>query len=466
MRVAPRWRHSEGPDAAFLASGYGLTPYPWQEIFIDDALAYRADGRWSSTRVGLSAPRQNGKNGGIEVVELYQLVALNRRILHTAHEVKTNRKAFLRLASFFTDRRYPELADLLVGPPRRVNGQEGIYLKSGASIEFVARSKGSARGFTVDTLVMDEAQDLGREAYAALLPTISTSENPQQIIAGTPPTAQTDGEVFTRLRADALSGRSRRTTWLEWSMDADADPDDRAQWYKANPSLGASIDIETVEDERSALDDASFMRERGGVWQDQQAIKKVIAPQTWTALTDPSSREADGLALAVDIAPEGTAAAIGVAGERADGRWHVELAEHRAGASWVVERVVGMVGRHDIGSVVIDGASQAVNLVEPLRARGVVVTVTGPQAMGAACTGFMRHVLEDSLRHLGQPQLASAVDVARKRLIGKEGLWGWGRAVSGADISPVVAVTLALWGAQSTTIEKQKRRRTGEVVFR
>jgi len=57
---------------------------------------------------------------------------------------------------------------------RATNGQESIVLhnpdcrvggkKCGCpgwgSVEFVARSRGSARGFTVDDLVCDEAQEL------------------------------------------------------------------------------------------------------------------------------------------------------------------------------------------------------------------------------------------------------------------------------------------------------------------
>jgi hypothetical protein len=60
---------------------------------------------------------------------------------------------------------------------------------NGGSIEFIARSSGSGRGFTVDVLVCDEDQDLTDEELAALLPTISAapSGNPMVILTGTPP---------------------------------------------------------------------------------------------------------------------------------------------------------------------------------------------------------------------------------------------------------------------------------------
>ena len=476
--MCPRWRLSEGEDAAFLSQSYGLTPDEWQSLVIDDVLAVRSDGRWVSSRCGLSVPRQNGKNGVLEIVELYKMVVLGRRILHTAHEVKTARKAFLRLCAFFENRQSPELA-AMVKEIRRTNGQEAIFLHDpdcarlsrcgceGASCEFIARSKGSGRGFTVDDLVMDEAQELDDFAYAALLPTISAapSGNPQQIICGTPPGPRDSGEVFTRLRKDALSGRSQRTLWLEWSFDPDADTADRSQWAQANPALGVRLGVQVVEDEYAAMDDATFLRERGGAWA-VDGTRKVVPDHVWAALSDPASQPADRLAMAIDMAPEGASASIGVAGKRADDRWHVELIEQREGSMWVVERAASVALRHGFGAVVVDGASPAMALVEPLRAKGLTVTVTGARDMGQACGSFYRLLMEDGLRHVGQPQLALSMSVARKRAIGSEGMWGWGRAVSGADISPTVVVTLALWGAMATGAKVQKRQRTGRAVFR
>ena len=221
-----------------------------------------------------------------------------------------------------------------------------------------------------------------------------------------------------------------------------------------------------IEDERAAMDDATFVRERGGVWA-SDGTQQVVPDQVWAGLLDPGSEPLDGgLALGLDVAPDGVSTSACVAGRRADGRWHVELIEQRPGTAWVAARVAEVVGRHGFGAVVVDGASPALALVEDLRGRGVQVTVTGPRDMGQACGSFFQLVHEDVLRHVGQPQLSSAVSVARKRAIGSEGLWGWGRAVSGADITPTVAATLALWGAMSTTAKPQPVKRTGRAVFR
>jgi phage terminase large subunit-like protein len=249
-----------------LASGYGLKPDDWQEWVIEGWLSRsKRTGRLTSSRCGLAVPRQNGKNAILEAVELFKLVMQGRKILHTAHEVKTARKAFLRLCSFFENSRvYPELAALVPeNGIRRTNGQEAIMLNNGGSIEFIARSKGSGRGFTVDDLVCDEAQELSDDALAALYPTISAapSQDPQIILTGTPPSQTMVGDVFTRFRNGGVEGKDGRLCWDEWSILPDADPDDPRSWEQANPALGIRLSVEVILDERAAMDQETFCRE-------------------------------------------------------------------------------------------------------------------------------------------------------------------------------------------------------------
>src|SRR5690606_32891311 len=191
LPVAPRAYETVGRLDSALAASYELVPDEWQRLVLDDWLA-TFGGKWSALTCGLSVPRQNGKNALLEVRELFGMVGLGERILHTAHEVKTAQKHFRRLKHFFGSRaddpgaKFPEL-NALVETVRSVNGQEAIFLKNGGSVELVARSKNSGRGFTVDVLVMDEAQEMAEDALEALMPTTSAapSGNPQWIFTGT-----------------------------------------------------------------------------------------------------------------------------------------------------------------------------------------------------------------------------------------------------------------------------------------
>lgn len=462
LRVAPRASSTFGDLASDLASDYGLSPDPWQQLVLDDWLAETA-GRWASLTCGLSVPRQNGKNALLEVRELFGMVGRGEKILHTAHEVKTARKAFKRLQHFFGTKpedpgaKYPEL-NALVAEVRNVNGQEAVILKNGGSVEVVARSKNSGRGFTVDVLVMDEAQEMTDDDLEALMPTTSSAPlgNPQWIFTGTPPSPRANGDVFTRTRNEALGGKSKRLAWHEWSCEGDVDLDSHEAWHRANPALGSRLQFEVIEGERARFSDDGFARERLGMWSGS-ASQSVIDSETWGDIADELSVAADRFALAVDVSPDMSMASVALAGQREDGLWHVELDEQRPGIAWLAPYLVRLVGANpQVRAVVIDGASPAAAIIDDLAKAKVKVTTSGARDMAAACGQFYSGAYEAWLRHTNQPQLNVALSVARKRSLGDA--WAWNRKNAASDITPLVACTLALWGAQSSTVKKPVRK--------
>lgn len=442
-RVAhvPKAVRSDADDAAFLSSAYGLTPDEWQFAVLEGWLGVRSDGRWAASRCGLAVPRQNGKNGVLEIVELFKMVQLGRRVLHTAHEVKTARKAFVRLASFFeNERKFPELA-ALVKEIRKTNGQEAIVLTNGGSCEFVARSKGSGRGFTVDDLVLDEAQELSDDALAALLPTISSapSKNPQLTMTGTPPGPNMVGEVWTRMRSEGAAGKAPRLCWFEWSVDAPVILDDRDSWAAANPALGIRLDLETVADERDAMDDETFARERLGMWADQLNLS-VFGAGNWERSVDRASRIKSHFNFAVDVSKDRSRTAIGVAGMRADGRVHGEFIEE-SGTAGAADRLAGLVAKWG-GTVALDPSSPAGSLIPALAERGIEPRLLSGREVGQACALHYDAVTGDRFRHLGQPALDEAVAGTSRKGLGDEA-YRWSRKDSLVNIAPLYAVTFA-----------------------
>ena len=466
VRRAPRPVGSDADDACFLAAGYGLRPDPWQEDVLDDWLGRRRDGRWSSATCGLAVPRQNGKNGVIEVRELFGMVALGEKFLHTAHEVKTARKAFLRIASFFENpREYPELA-ALVREVRKTNGQEAVVLLNGGSVEFIARSRGSGRGFTVDVLVCDEAQDLTDEELAALLPTISAapSGNPQVILTGTPPDPEKGqlGEVFRRVRADGESGRDKRLAWTDFGAPDGPMPDvqDRSLWQVWNPALGIRLAVEEVERELALMSPETFARERGGWWGDPSlSHDRVVSPADWEADRDPESSLTGSPVFALDVAPDRSHASIAVAGQRADGLWHVEVTSRggvidaREGVGWVLDRFDELHEVFPEAKVAVASGSAAMSFVPALQDRGFGVEVVTD--VSAACGFFHDRVTQHQLRHLNQDSLNRALFAALRRDVG-DNAFVWWRRKSAGDITALYAVTLALWSAEKDRDERMR----------
>lgn len=463
--------------ACDLAADYGLTADGWQRGVLDDWLR-ETSGRWASLTCGLSVPRQNGKNAILEIRELFGLIGRGERILHTAHEMKTAQKHFRRLKHFFGKKAgdgtavFPEL-NALVETMRSVNGQEAIFLTNGGSVEIIARSQGSGRGFTVDTIVCDEAQDMRDDDLEAILSTSSAGPqgNPQWIFTGTPPSPRVSGSVFSRIRTEALTKdadatEAARLTWHEWSADDDADLDDQAQWQQANPALGIRIALDVVQGERARFSDAGFGRERLGMWPPAEEFLAVVPAEMWQALK--ADGPADGVAptaLAVDASHDRTMAIAGCWADPADDAVYVELLELGyagdtvAVAQWLTQRAA----RQRI-PVIIDSLSPAASMIPALKAARVNVVQTIAGDMAKACGLIYDDIYAGRLAHGGQRQLADALAGAKRRSIGGAGGWGWDRKDPDANIAPLVAVTLARFGAAAYARRRRAKGINGRTI--
>lgn len=435
---------SPGTLAVELAAAAGLLLDPWQQLVLESALALRPDGKWAAFEVGLVVPRQNGKGSVLEALELAGLFLPEPGgppplILHSAHEFKTSAEHFRRMRDLV------EGSDQLVKQVRIVRtaaGSESIELHSGARLRFVTRTGGSGRGFSADTIVIDEAYNLTAESMAAVLPTMSARPNPQ--VWYTSSAGMVASDQLARVRQRGQSGSDPRLAYFEWSAEPDADLDDRGAWYAANPALGVRITEDFVAAERAALPDEQFARERLGIWADPVTEAMPIQPGAWADLTDPASLIVGTPSLSVDVTPHGTAAAIGAAGLRGDGLVHVEVVEHRRGTGWVVERLAQVAEKAGARVVHLDPAGPAGLLVAGIEGAGLRVELLSARDLGQACGGLAEGVKDDRVRHLPQPELASAVAGAVTRNIG-DGAWAWARKSSTVDISPLVAVTVAAW---------------------
>lgn len=477
IHVAPRGATSDGSVAAAFAAAYGLEPDEWQLLILDDWLSMLGS-RWSSLTCGLAVSRQNGKNALLEIRELYGMVALGEKILHTAHEVKTAQKHFRRLKYFFGQKAedeaalFPEL-NALVSQVRSVNGQEAIFLKGGGSIELVARSKNSGRGFTVDVLVMDEAQELSEDSLEALMPTTSASPlgNPQWLFTGTPPGPNAAGEVFTRVRNEALGSSPGRLCWHEWSVEGVVDLDDRETWRMTNPALDSGrLQVEVIEGERARFSDEGFARERLGVWPAVDGSTRAISEAQWAKTAVDAPPEAGAKSFGIAFSFDGHRVSLAGALAHGSDQAHVELIDaafsNQGGlaplADWLCEKDEAGAARwrRAGGDIVIGGSAGAGVLRQLLIDRRVpskrIRVVNTPQYL-QACAMFYDSTKDGSMSHLssdGQRVLDESVAVVDRDKRG-----GWMATVPDADETPVEAVSLALWGARSN---KRRARADGE----
>jgi hypothetical protein len=447
VRSVPEYSQSSGDDAIELAASAGLVLDEWQKLAVRDILAENAAGNWLTFESGLLVPRQNGKGAILEAIEIADMFLFGARlVIHTAHEFKTAQEAFRRVLFLV------ENTDFLrkrVDRVRTSHGDEGLELKNGARLRFLARSGGSGRGFSCDRLIYDEAYELPEETIAASLPTMSARPNPHVIYASS---AALDKSVTLR----RVMARGRREDdrpaddglcYLEWSADPKCDLDDRDEWVRANPATSTGrIRVDFIAKERAAMSDVTFGRERLGIV-DESKNATVVDLEAWAAAGDPLSQPFDPVCFAVDIGPDAAFTSIAVAGTTPSGKVHVEVVDRRRGTGWVTDRLEELRDRWNPSAIVIDPIGPVGSLLPSFAVAGLDVTELGMREHARACGLFKVLVEEGKLVHKDQPGLTAALESARKRDAGEAGAWLWNRRDE-TDISPLVAVTLAAF-AQS-----------------
>lgn len=438
--VPPSARSSAGEEALALARECGVRPDPWQELCVEMLLRELPDGRWAGLEAAVELARQNGKNVVLEIIEAAALVLFGERLVtHSAHLFTTSMEHFARMRLWFER---PPLADLL-DDVRVANGKEQLVLRGGRRLRFVARTHGASRGFTAERLVYDEAFSLDRSAQAAMMPALSArsmeSPGPQVLYASSP--AHPDSAVLHSVRRRALDGDTR-VVYVGWVHDS-ADPDDVDVWYAANPALGIRISEDWVRAERQSLDTDDFLRERCGVPMSEDAAEPLFGAGGWQDCRDAGSSIDGPVTLCVDVTPEMTRAAVGAAGRRPDGLWHVEVVDHRPGTDWLAARLCELSARWET-PIRYDPSGPVSVLVGRLESAGVPLSpVAG--GLSRSCGVLQELVVSRQIRHIGQEPLDRAVAGAKARMVGDR--LSWARRSAKVDLSPLVAVTLAVAAA-------------------
>lgn len=467
-KVEPNRAATDGTDAALLMSAYGYELDAWQSDVLDCWLGMDEDGNYTVTSAGLTLPRQNGKNVCLEAREFFGMVVNGERILHTAHQVRTSKKSFRRLAAMFTDKRHPEITDV-VRAIRYTNGEEQIELDNGGSIEFSARSRQAARGFDgISLVVYDEAQELTDDQMEAIMATLSASATGtrQIIYTGTPPYPGCAGDVFRRRRKACLSDPGKHDSWHEWSVSAksvnEINTEDKGLWYMTNPALGIRLTEEFTEEEQRSMSPDGFARERLGWWAPElENVKETAIPEdVWDACISTELRPEGKTAYGIKFTADGAFVCLCGAVVPKEGAARVSMIEQRPtgmGTQWLADWLNARY--KEASCVVIDGRNGVDVLVERIvptwRAKGSVIRPTARDVVAAVGT-LTTAVNEKTVTWFaGQEVLRESAVTSTKRPLA--GGWGFG----GENAAPIEACALALWGARISKRDPKRKMRIG-----
>lgn len=466
--IEPDRVKTDGTDAADLMAAYGSSLDSWQKTIVECWLGKSDDDVYNVTSAGLSVPRQNGKNICLEAREFFGMIISGEKILHTAHQVKTAKKSFHRLVSMFTNKRHPEIADL-VKYVRYTNGEEAIELENGGSIEYSARSRQAARGFDgISLLVYDEAQELTDDQVEALMPTLSASATGtrQILYTGTPPYPNCPGEVFRRVRKICISDPGPHDVWHEWSVAAksidDINTGDRSLWYMTNPGLGIHLSEDFIEKELRTMAKDGFARERLGWWAPEleHTEEFAIPEELWDAARSDKMKPEGKTAYGIKFSADGSEVALCGAVIPLDGPARISMIARRptgVGTQWLADWLNERY--REASCVVIDGRNGVDVLIDKIsgtwKMKRSVIRPNVKEVIASVST-LMDALNEKTVTwYSRQNTLRQSAISCIKRKIG--GGWGFG----GDDSIPIEAAALALWGAKTSNRDPNKKMRIG-----
>lgn len=467
IKVEPTRTETDGEDAALLMSEYGLDLDEWQKDILDCWLGKDESGKYNVTNAGLSLPRQNGKNVCLEAREFFGLVVNGERILHTAHQVRTSKKSFRRLAAMFTDKHHPEVTDI-VKNIRYTNGEECIELDNGGTIEFSARSRQAARGFDgISLVVYDEAQELTDDQVEAIMATLSASStgNRQIIYTGTPPYPNCPGEVFRRRRTVCVNDPGKHDSWHEWSVGAERleeiKVDDISLWYMTNPALGLRLDEEFTQEEQRTMSTDGFARERLGWWSPILEHKEeyAISSDAWDACRSTEMKPEGKTAYGVKFSADGSLVCLcgAVVNDETERISMIDERPTGQGIQWLADWLNQRYSK--ASCVVIDGKNGVDVLIDKIsdvwKIKNSVIRPSAKEMVAAV--GMLTNDINERLVtwYEGQEALRDSAITSTKRPIG--GGWGFG----GENSTPIEACALALYGVKTSKRDPNKKMRIG-----
>lgn len=482
----------------FSRNVLGIEPLPWQQWLFVHAFEIVGDfgGEWHLRfRVALVlVARQNGKTYITKLIALFFLYMLGvSLILGTAQDLGQAEETWEA-----TVNEAMEHEDLSAEIVKTYNGKgsKELRLTGYRRYKVATPNEKNTRGKSADLVFLDElrthktfdawaaASKTIKARISAIVWCISNAGNGSSVVLrhlrkqahrliGDPDgiVAESEGSDPEEMTEDELAALGSIAIF-EWSAPLGCDKWDREAWAQANPSLGygfltedaiASDCVSDPEDDFRIEDLCQWITATTappfpvGAWEAGKDEKSLIAPDS-------------PLKFGVDVSADRKHAAIVVCGERADHHWHVEVAEYRENVGWLVawfrDRVMRYGGRMQVA---LQGGSAPVATMKDLLAAidGVEVTECKGAMVSQWCGRFYDAVAalspeEDSedageravpVHHVPQAVLDLAANVAKTRPSG-DGMWTWNRDRSSADISPLVAASMAFGLATEVVEEK------------
>jgi hypothetical protein len=427
--------------------------FPWQADVADVAGEYEPASKVPVYRtVGVGVSRQNGKSTLVCVRIARQLIAPKQTVAYTAADralarIKWEEHVNLLMATPFADR---------VDHIDKTNHREALVMANGSRyLPVTPSSKKAARSLSLDLAVVDEAHaHETMEVVGAIGPTMAAKAHAQLWLLSNAGDFRSGlWRHYTDLGRLEVDNPASTMCWFEYAAAGnDVDVFDRAAWGEANPSLGLAGGVleSALADGALTMERDVFMREHLNVWVDPSTMAGIDAV-TWAACRRDDLVPGEDVAFGLDFTTERDRGALVVVGRVWQGEevlTPIEVIASGSDLELLVRRAAEVANRWQ-GLIVMDRGSPAASTIPHLERLTRLgdgssrVRLIPLSELVRACGDFHDAAVRGRLSHRGDYRLTDAVTAATKRRVGDA--WAWARR-GRADISPLVAATLARWG--------------------
>ncbi len=423
---------------------------PWQQMVADIGGELDPETGIPAYRdVVVTVPRQNGKTTLVLGWECQRAIGWEhlgpQRISYSAQTGADARKKLVQDQKPIIE---PHKRALGVRRIYEAIGAEGVVWLNGSRLVLLNNTEAAGHGPSVDLGVKDEFfADYDDRRDQALIPAMATKAFGQVLTCSTMGTEDSIpwNALVDRGRLAVDSDQRSGIAYFEWSAGDNDDPDDPETWWGCMPALGHTITPAVVAHARSTMKDGEFRR--AFLNRKTKADDRIIPIGAWNAICSPDAIPQGRPTFSLDVNPERSAGAIvgastGVA----------ELVDFRLTTGWLVARAVEMSAKWGSPTWVVDSTGPAASFIPDMQRAGLNVHPATPRELVDACGQFYDGVIEQRLRIRYHQRFEEAAAGAAKRSIGDA--WAWTRKSAAADISPLVAATLALWGASTLSQEE------------
>lgn len=248
---------------------------PWQEQLIRDIFGIvKPDGNRQFRTAFVEICKKVGKSELAAAVALYLLYADNEPSAEVYGAAADRQQASI---VFDVARQMVEMSPALMKRSKLMSATKRIVNYGNAGFyQVLSAEVGSKHGFSISGLVFDEIHTQpNRQLYDVLTKYSSDArQNPLHFIITTAGNDRHSIAFELHTKAiDIIEGRRVDPTFYPviYGLKDDEDWEDEANWYKVNPSLGYTVDIERLRDayreaKQNPADEITFKWLRMNMW--------------------------------------------------------------------------------------------------------------------------------------------------------------------------------------------------------